>query len=114
MKIRTLAIMYAGYAGFTAVTMSAVALAQQAPPGIEEHMTADTSSVLTVLRTWHNQISQDQAIIKDQAERLEAVTHMPPGDKDQMLRWKDGKWEWFTPDIPPSTVGTGPNSTPPK
>lgn len=80
MKIKTLAITLAACTGFTAATMFAVALAQQpAPPpqqmqSIEERMVADTSAVLGVLRTWHNQISQDQQYIASLQKQLQTIS----------------------------------------
>lgn len=86
----------------TAAAMLAFAVAQDKlpAPSMEEHMVSDTDAVLGVLRTWHNQISQDQAVIRSQAQRIEAVTTIPPGEAGQQLRWKDTKWEWFTPPVP--------------
>ena len=101
-----------------AVTIGAAAMLpfafgqdKPAAPSIEEHMVADTDPVLTILRTWHNQISQDQAIIRSQAQRIEAVTKIQPGEAGQQIRWKDDKWEWFTPNKPePGPSGPPANS----
>ena len=82
----------------TAAAMTPFVLAaDQRETSIEEHMVSDTDAVLGVLRVWHNQISQDQALIKAQAQRLDALAVIVPGEPGQQLRWKDTKWEWFTP-----------------
>lgn len=60
-------------AGLIAIASAASAQAPVAQ-SIEEYMVDDTSRVLGVLRTWHNQISQDQAVIKDLQAKLQAVT----------------------------------------
>ena len=98
-----------------AAAMLPFAFGQDKPaaPSMEEHMVADTDAVLTILRTWHNQISQDQAIIRSQAQRIEAVTKIQPGEAGQQIRWKDDKWEWFTPNKPePGTAGGPPANSP--
>lgn len=85
----------------TAAAMLAFAVAQDKlpAPSMEERMVSDTDAVLGVLRTWHNQISQDQAVIKSQQQRIEGVATILPGEPGQQLRW-NGKWEWFTPPPP--------------
>lgn len=60
-------------AGLIAIASAASAQAP-VPQSIEEHMVDDTGRVLGVLRTWHNQISQDQAVIKELQAKLQAVT----------------------------------------
>ena len=105
-------------AAAAAVTIGAAAMLpfafgqNSAPaPSMEEHMVSDTDAVLTIMRTWHNQISQDQAIIRSQAQRIEAVTKIQPGEAGQQIRWKDDKWEWFTPNKPePGPSGPPANS----
>ena len=96
----------------TAAAMTPFVLAaDQRETSIEEHMVSDTDAVLTIMRTWHNQISQDQAIIRSQAQRIEAVTKIQPGEAGQQIRWKDDKWEWFTPNKPePGPSGPPANS----
>ena len=97
--------------GATAMLPFAFGQDKPAAPSMEEHMVADTDAVLTILRTWHNQISQDQAIIRSQAQRIEAVTKIQPGEAGQQIRWKDDKWEWFTPNKPePGPSGPPANS----
>ena len=105
-------------AAAAAVTIGAAAMLpfafgqdKPAAPSMEEHMVSDTDAVLTIMRTWHNQISQDQAIIRSQAQRIEAVTKIQPGEAGQQIRWKDDKWEWFTPNKPePGPSGPPANS----
>ena len=96
-----------------AAAMLPFAFGQDKPAALsmEEHMVSDTDAVLTIMRTWHNQISQDQAIIRSQAQRIEAVTKIQPGEAGQQIRWKDDKWEWFTPNKPePGPSGPPANS----
>ena len=68
-------------------------------PSMEEHMVSDTDAVLTIMRTWHNQISQDQSVIKILTKQVSAIGAVrPDGDHDQVLQWNGDKWEWKTPE----------------
>lgn len=91
----------------TAAAMLAFAVAQDKlpAPSMEEHMVSDTDAVLGVLRTWHNQISQDQAIIKAQAQRIDAIAKVR-GEAGRSLEWnaKEATWNWGLP----STAGSSP------
>ena len=69
MRLRSLAIV-----ACAALVMPAFAQAQQRQPSIEESMVEQTNTVLTVLRVWHNQISQDQQTIAKLTADLAAMT----------------------------------------
>ena len=84
----------------TAAAMTPFVLAaDQRETSIEEHMVSDTDAVLTIMRTWHNQISQDQSVIKILTKQVSAIGAVrPDGDHDQVLQWNGDKWEWKTPE----------------